>query len=455
MRNTRRTARAIMAAGTALGLIALAGCSGASGDRDANTIRVVYNVPGDQSPLDDIMKQVKTEYEAANEGMTVELVPIESTQNDYFTKLALMNKSTATAPDVIYEDSYMVKPDSDAGYLAPLDDYVADWPDWAQVPEAARGAGTGEDGKIYGISMGTDTQAIWYNKEVLVEAGLPEDWQPKTWEDMLDAARAIKEQVPDVVPWTIYGGTQLGEAGSVRGFQTFLAGTGDSLYNPDTKKWVLGSQGFLDALTLVQTVYSEGLGPDASTAADPNLTNTVAQDWLPQGKVGFVIDGSWLPRNWIENGPTPLDGWAEKLGWAAIPTQRGDGAGITSMSGGWTIAMGANATDPDAAWDFIATLLSKENTTAYDIAASQIAVRDDVAADADYQNANPAVPFFTELVKVTNFRPSTSDYEQISYQISIATEAVITGQSSPEDAQAAYDAAVTGIVGEDNTEQAK
>jgi len=37
----------------------------------------------------------------------------------------------------------------------------------------------------------------------------------------------------------------------------------------------------------------------------------------------------------------------------------------------------------------------------------------------------------------------------------VAMEAVMTGQQSPEDAAAAYDEALTGIVGEDNTTGSK
>ena len=52
---------------------------------------------------------------------------------------------------------------------------------------------------------------------------------------------------------------------------------------------------------------------------------------------------------------------------------------------------------------------------------------------------------------VTNFRPATSDYGKISSEITIAMEAVMTGQQSPAEAAAAYDEAVVRIVGEENT----
>ncbi|MET0884947.1 MAG: ABC transporter substrate-binding protein, partial [Mycetocola sp.] len=51
--------------------------------------------------------------------------------------------------------------------------------------------------------------------------------------------------------------------------------------------------------------------------------------------------------------------------------------------------------------------------------------------------------------------PATSDYGKISNEITVAMEAVMTGQQSPADAAAAYDKAVVGIVGDENTTSSK
>ena len=55
----------------------------------------------------------------------------------------------------------------------------------------------------------------------------------------------------------------------------------------------------------------------------------------------------------------------------------------------------------------------------------------------------------------TNFRPATSDYSQISNAIQVAMESVMTGQQSPKEAAAAYDDAVVGVVGKENTVSAR
>ncbi|GAA4772815.1 extracellular solute-binding protein [Microbacterium gilvum] len=433
------------------GALLLSGCGGGAGG-DADTIRVAYQKFGTFTQLDDLLQEVKSDFEATHEGITVELVPIEAQQNDYFTKLALMNQSPSTAPDVMYEDTFMIKSDVDAGYLAPLDDYVADWDEWDSFFDNAKQAGLGDDGGVYGIPMGTDTRALWYNTELFAQAGLPVPWEPATWQDVLDAAEAIRAEMPDVIPLNVYSGKPQGEAAAMQGFEMLLYGTGDTLYDTGTSKWVTGSQGFVDSLQFIADVYQGELGPTPQQALDTNVGTSVAAEWLPAGELAIALDGSWLSGTWLETGTAPWPEWEEVMAQAPMPTQDGQDPGAVSMSGGWTLAMGSDSDNPDAAWDFIALALDKDNSQAYDIAASQIAVRSDVAEDPDYIAANPSFEFFSSLVPVTNYRPATSDYAQISNEITVAMEAVMTGQQTPEEAAAAYDEAVVGIVGEENTQ---
>lgn len=450
MKHTFTAATALAAAG----LLALSGCT-ADGGGSSDTIRVAYQKFGTFTQLDDHMKQVKAAFEAEHEGLTVELVPIEAQQNDYFTKLALMNQSESTAPDVMYEDTFMVESDADAGYLAPLDEYTESWDDWDAFYDNAKSAGLGGDGQTYGIPMGTDTRALWYNTAVFEQAGVPVPWEPETWQDVLDTAAKVKAELPDVVPLNVYSGKAQGEAAAMQGFEMLLYGTGDTLYDTEEKKWVTGSQGFEDSLTFIQDLYQGGLGPTPEQALDKNVGNLVSSEWFPQGKLAIGLDGSWLSGTWLETGTAPWPEWSEVMAQAPMPTQNGDEPGATSMSGGWTLAMGSKSTNKDAAWDFIALALDKDNSQAYDIAASQIAVRSDVSEDPDYQASNPTFGFFSEIVSVTNFRPATSDYGKISSEITIAMEAVMTGQQSPAEAAAAYDEAVVRIVGEENTTSSK
>jgi multiple sugar transport system substrate-binding protein len=438
------------AAAIAASMIIMTGCGSDSAEAGGDgTLRIVYQKFGNFTQADEHFTRVKEEFEATHDGVTVELVPIEASSNDYFTKLALMHGSESTAPDVMYEDTFMIKSDVDAGYLLPLDDYLAEWDEWDQFFDNAKNAGLGDDGLTYGVPMGTDTRALWYNTELFEQAGIPVPWEPKSWDDVLDTARTIKDQLPDVIPMNVYSGKAMGEAASMQGFEMLLYGTEDRLYEEESQKWVVGSQGFVDSLGFIQTIFDEGLAPSPQQALDPNLGNTVTAQWLPEGKLAIALDGSWQAGNWFESGEAPWPEWNDIMGNAPMPSQHGQAPGAVSMSGGWTLAIGAESKAPDLAWEFIKLSLNQENSLSYDVAASQIAVRQDVAEDPEYIDANPSFEFFSGIVDVTHFRPATSDYPQISNEIQVAMEAVMTGQQTPEEAAAGYDAAVERIVGAD------
>ena len=446
-----RTKVVAAAAALLVGSTALSGCSlSSSSSAGSKTITVAYEEYGDFTQLNTEMQTIKTEYQAAHPGYTVDLEPIEADENDYYTKLTLMNRSGSTAPDVMYEDTFLINSDIQAGYLAPLDAYLAKWSDWNEFTDAAKNSAVGADGKTYGVPMGTDTRALYYNKTLFKEAGLPVPWEPKTWADVLAAAQQIKAKLPGVTPLNVYSGKGAGEGATMQGLEMLLYGTGNQLYNSTTKQWTPNTPGMLSSLNFIKQIYTTGLAPDVEDALNPNFGTTVATTLLPENKLAIDLDGSWLPGNWSSTGAKPWPQWSSVLGETAMPTENGQAPGSTSMSGGWTLAVGAHAPDKQAAFDFVALAENEPNSLNYDIIASQIAVRKDVAADPKYLATNPTTGFFTNLVKVTHYRPAYPVYPQISDQIQVAMESVMTNQSSPSAAEAALTQQVNGIAGTSN-----
>ncbi|MFD5112465.1 extracellular solute-binding protein [Streptomyces sp. NPDC058391] len=442
----RPTAPLILVAVLAAG--SLTACGGGSGS-DPDTIKVAYNRSTDNKIRfkDNYLESVKKQFEKAHPGKKVELIPIQAPDNDYATKAQQMMRSPKTAPDLVYEDTFRINSDIKAGYLRPLDEYLATWDTWDQFVDTAKAAAKADDGKTYGIPDGTDTRGLWFNKKIFAQAGLPADWQPKNWAEVLDAARTVKEKVPGVIPLNVYTGKGPGEAAVMQGFEMLLYGTGaDPLYDPSAKKWVAGSQGFRDALGFVRTVYAEKLGPDVSDALDPNIGTRVATEFFPEGKLAISLDGSWMGQNWINKGPKEWPDWSTDLAQAPMPTQHGQAPGKVSMSGGWTWAIPQKSANPDLAWEFITTQQTKDNAVEWDVVAAQIAVRKDVAADPRYLKSMPGIEFFTGLVAATHYRPALPVYPQVSTAIGEAMEKVTTGDGSPADAAKDYDDQLNTIV---------
>lgn len=428
-------ATALVAAGT------LTACGGDSGD-DPDTVKVSFKQSTDNQVkvMDTFLADIKKQFEKENPGKKVKLVPIKAPDSEYYTKLQQMMRSPKTAPDLVYEDTFLINSDITSGYLKPLDPYLDKWKDWNQFIDTSKSAAKAADGKTYGVPDGTDTRGLWFSKAIFKKAGLPADWQPKSWDEVLQAARTIKKKVPGVTPMNVYTGKPAGEAATMQGMEMLLYGTGeDPMYDPKSKKWVTGSQGFKDSLEFVETVYKEKLGPEVTDALDPNFATRVRGELLPEDKLGINLDGSWLPQDWGKGAGHEWPEWSKKLGLAHMPTQNGEAPGKVSMSGGWTWAIPSKAGNPDLAFKFIEQMQTKANAQKWYVANSGIAVRKDVAADPDYLKAQPGLKFFTDLVSSTHYRPAYPAYPKVSTAVQEAMEKVTTGDASVADAASGYD----------------
>jgi multiple sugar transport system substrate-binding protein len=428
--------------------VSAAACGNSGGSAaGGKTVTVAYETYQGFDNVGKLMRKITPTFEKQHPGWKVKLEPIYAPENDYYTKLDLMNRSASTQPDVMYEDTFLINSDVKAGYLAPLNSYLGSWADWKNFFPASKTAAQAVNGKTYGVPMDTDSRGLWYNKQLLAKAGLPVPWHPKTWADVLAAARAVKAKDPGVIPMEVYSGTPSGEATSMQGFEMLLYGTGETLYDHATNKWIPPGTGFTSALNFIKTIYTTGLGPTPQEELNPNVGNTVTQQWLPQGKLAIDLDGSWLPQTWIPGGPHVWPQWSKVMGWTAMPTQNGQGSDITTLSGGWALSMGAASAHKSMAWDLISLALNTQNATYFTRIDGGLAVRTDVASQHSYLSSAPDIGFWTSLVKYTNYRPAYTVYPELSNDIQQATEGVMTGQQSPQQAAQTYGQGLQAKVG--------
>ncbi|MEK4358452.1 ABC transporter substrate-binding protein [Paenibacillus sp. FSL M7-1455] len=424
------------------------------GDKAATekkTITITYrdDGTGEKGTLYKWIKEVSASY--PNKNVEIKPTPIQASEGDYFAKIALALKSKDTAPDIVTEDTFMLNSDASAGFLEPLDDRLKGWEDWSNGSfiEAMKKGVTASDGKVYGVPYNTDSRGLWYNKEIFKKAGLPEEWQPKSWDEVLDAARTIKEKAgSDVVPIWMNLGKATGEATSMQTYEMLLYGTGERLYDEASKKWIVKSQGINDALGFIETITKEKLGPPLSKVLNGQAGNTATREYLPKGKLAISLDGSWITGNYLEGGAAPWPEYKDVLGFAPMPTSKGQDPGTITLAGGWALSIPSNAKNKDEAWDFIKFALNKENTQKLVMSSGNITVRADVAKDPEYTKM-PFNAIATEYLKNAEFRPAQDKYPEVSTQIQSMVESVATGTSAA-DAANKYAQDVTRIVGQDH-----
>lgn len=437
----------------ASGMIGLTGV-GVSSAATSKTITIAYQQFGGGHQTQDWLTSVKTQFEKKYPGDKVVLEPINASENQYYTKLDLMNQSAKTAPDVMVEDTFLVNSDASAGYLMPLNKYVKTWPDWNKdyYPPMQKAAES-TNGTIYGIPFNTDTRGLWYDKVLFKKIGLPANWQPHSWADILKAATLIKKKAPGVTPLWFYSGTPMGEASTMQGFEMLLYGTHNTLYDGKTKKWIVSSPGFLDSLKFIQTIFKTGLAESLQNALTPNSSTIASQQLMPKQKVGILLDGEWEFSNWEPTGPAPWPNWYKVYGLAKMPKQ--NGGGFTSMSGGWTLSMSSKTQHAAEAWDFIKLATNKTNTLKIDLLDGNVTPRKDVAAMKQYKKFQHGIlSRAASFNAFTYFRPAYAQYPSISNDIQTAMESVMTG-GSPEQAMKQYAKQVTKYVGAKNVETIK
>lgn len=438
--------------------LVITACSGESSDGNAaesenaeEEISITFRSGGgtNKGLVDWLNAEVIPEFNEEYPNVNVKLSPLEVNEGDYFAKVALLLQSENTAPDIVTEDTFMVNSDASAGYLEPLDDRLEDWDDWSNFTENVKNGVIAEDGKVYGVPYNTDSRGLWYNKELLEQAGVSIPWEPESWEDIIAAATAVKENLPqDVVPLWMNSGKATGEATSMQTFEMLLYGTGDPLYDMEEKKWIVKSDGLLNTFQFIDKVYEQNLGPDLAQVLNGQGSTIAYQQLMPQGKLAIGLDGIWQTSNWHETGAAPWPEAFDTLGFAAMPTQNGQEPGTTSMSGGWAWSIPAKSDNKDMAWEFIKLASSKENNLKLQLKDRSLTPRADVAEESEYLE----MEFFEEassFLENTHFRPAVDKYPNVSTVIQTLVENVVTDTMTPEEAAAAYKEEVTGIVGED------
>ena len=388
----------------------------------------------------------------AETGETVNAIKLPG--QGYDQRIAL-DLSAGTAADVNLVDSFMVSELAAAGYLAPLGELAAGWDQYQHYMPGLLEVASYQ-GEVYALPTDTDVRMLWYDLSNFEKAGIPTPWEPKNWTDILDAAQKLKDAGVQY-PFQLPAGIKQAEAATMQGVYMALLGAdvpeGDRnrLLNRETNQWIGDSPALRRVFDLYHQVYvARELNPaDLNYATD---ISAAVRQALADDKLGILASGSWEDAClWDCNGVN-LPSTAERdaiVAWTPWPGSGEPGTKeTTNISGGWTLAINANAPDKELAFQLVTAIFDEANFKEWTLANHRMAVRTDISESPEY-TADPFLAEATALAADTTGRDTVPGYQTVSALIQQATSDLLDGASVDEVAQSYHDALVDEF-GEEN-----
>ena len=285
-------------------------------------------------------REMAAEFEALNPDIKVELV---ITDWDTYKSRVTAAISDDNAPELYSVLTTDVVPFAQLGLLEPLNELGAaagvDFDDLLRPAVAIASI----DDTVYGIPFRHDGSGIYYNVDLLKEAGY--DSFPTTWADMVEMSKALTKD-------GVYAFAQpLGnQANAVTRLVQQLYTYGGDVLAEDGVTCTLDSDAAKSALNTIVSSIQEGYASPSSAELD----NTKERDLFGSGKLAFNISGPFDIDTLLADYP--------ELNFATAVIPGLDGMACTTANG-WTIIMASKAKDEnkEAAAKLLAYLTTPEN----------------------------------------------------------------------------------------------
>ena len=334
-------------------------------------------------------------------GVTVKRTGFDTT--DLTTK-TLLAAQQGVAPNVLIVDNPVVSTLADAGVLNTTEDLKLD----TSAFEPNLLAAGQLDGKTYGVPIGANTLALYYNKNILKAAGVDIS-TVKDWNSLTAALAKVKA--------TGKKGITVSAIGTEEGSFQFLP-------------WFWGSGGKLTDLTsgtAALQLWTDWLKDGYAPNSIINNTQTTSWQEFATGDFAFSENGTWQLANAAKTG----------FGYGVIPIPGQNGGTAPAPTGGEFVTEPVQKdTSQDAAsTKFVECLTSPANALTTDTTLSYVSALD--AVQTKQTAANAALTPWVAAVKSAKGRTSDNlgtKYPKISEPLWGAVQAALSGSSSPADA---------------------
>lgn len=384
-----------------LAALALTACAG-GGSSDSGDIALTLTdtMSENSAPIYDEIYQAC----AADIGVTVTSNHVAGSG---LIATVLQQASSKTLPDVLMLDNPDVQQIAASGALSPLADYGITGDGF---PEGVLSAGTYE-GELYGIAPIVNSLGLFYNADLLAEAGIE---PPTTWDELSAAAAAL----------TADGryGIAFSAANSFEGTWQFLP----FLWSNGADEDDLTSAEAAEALAFVDSLVADG----SASASVVGWSQNDVNDQFIAGKAAMMINGPW-------NMPSLTAAEGLNFDSVPIPVPTAGDAVVAPLGGEtFTIPQTGDKDRMAAAGKLVACVIEGENQLA--MATRRGAVPSDSAMAEQAATENPLVAAFAETVQTARSRTALlgEDWPAAATQIYTAVQLALTDKSTPEEAWA-------------------
>lgn len=267
-------------------------------------------------------------------------------------------------------------------------------------------------GKKWTVPYTTDTRALFYNKQLMTDAGLDSEKPPLTWSDVQDmAVKLTKKDTAgriDQIGFT----PSFGNPPVFLMFLTMLWCMNSDMVNADMTKITITDKGE-DAMKFLKQLMDDQGGYEAAVAFTKGLSLAEGVDAFSAGKVGLAMNGQWVLSSY--------DKYSPDLKYGMIPGPIFPDQKIHANydgGGGWFFfKKGGHFNE---AWQFVEMTMEPKTYLAYTDKFSTLPARSDVGAEwakkdprrqvfAETANTVRWIPIFAGILESLNFLATMFD----------------------------------------------
>ncbi|KAA0965569.1 sugar ABC transporter substrate-binding protein [Sporosarcina sp. ANT_H38] len=299
-------------------LLVISGCSSGNDKEssDGGKVKLKMSVWGNPVEIDGYKLAIDL-YKEENPNVEITIIPVpsDSYEQKLFTELSGGNPS-----DIFYAGDTYISKLIETGKVVDLTDFLESNDSYVKADEFAEGlwGGAKKDDKIFGVPVDSNPFLMYYNKNVLKEAGIE-----KTPQEYFDEGQWNWDTFSEMTGELVAAGKK-GYVGSSGGVYTlsWVWSNGGELYDDNGNIILDKNEKARETFR-----YLEGLIEDGKITYSGSLPKGQGADALfMSNQVGFLSAGRWLTPMFSENDSLDFDyiPWptntGEKMEPAAIGT---------------------------------------------------------------------------------------------------------------------------------------